>query len=89
MQGLLYVSLAACLMSLTIGQPLFFGEPVSTAFTAAGGLVVTGVTSGATLASIPTGALILGGLAAKKIALLKFLESRRNDAQKSAVRRSG
>merc|ERR1712062_258327 len=73
--GLFAVTLAACLMSMTIGQPLFFPEPVSTAFTTAGGLVVTGVTSGATLASIPTGALVLGGLAAKKLALVKILES--------------
>ena len=81
LQGLFAVSLAACLMSLTIGQPLFFGEPVSTAFTTAGGLVVTGVTSGATLASIPTGALVLGGLAAKKLALVKILESRQQADQ--------
>ena len=40
MQGLLYVSLAACLMSLTLAQPLFFGQPVSEAFIAAGSLLL-------------------------------------------------
>ena len=60
---------------MVVSQPLFFPEPVSTAaFTTAGGLVLTSA-AGTTLATIPTGALVLGGLAAKKLALLKILEA--------------
>ena len=59
---------------MVVSQPLFFPEPVSTAtFTTAGGLVLTSA-AGST-ATIPTGALVLGGLAAKKLALLKILEA--------------
>merc|ERR1712108_112060 len=71
--GLFAVPLAVCLLSMTVAQPIFFlPEAVATAtFTTAGGLVLSGAT-GTTLATVPTGALLLGaGL--KKIALLKLL----------------
>merc|ERR1711863_27794 len=71
--GLFAVTLAVCLLSMTVAQPiLFLPEAVATAtFTTAGGLVLAGAT-GTTLATIPTSALLLGA-AAKKIALLKLL----------------
>merc|ERR1712029_645071 len=52
--------------------------PGPATFTTAGGLVLTAA-SGAT-ATIPTGALVLGGLAAKKLALLKILEAQQQEA---------
>ena len=62
---------------MTVAQPLVFLDPLTAAsFTTAGGLVLTAA-SGAT-ATIPTGALVLGGLAAKKLALLKILEAQQN-----------
>ena len=72
-QGLFAVTFAVCLLSMTVAQPVFLLDPLSTAtFTTAGGLVLTAA-SGAT-ATIPTGTLVLGGLAAKKLALLKLLQ---------------
>ena len=73
LQGLFAVTLAVCLLSMTVAQPiLFLPEAVATAtFTTAGGLVLAGST-GTTLATIPTSALLLGA-AAKKLALLKLL----------------
>merc|ERR1712156_776455 len=63
--GLFAITYAVCLLGMVVSQPLFFPEPVSTAtFTIAGGLVLASAT-GTTLATIPTGAIVLGGLAAK------------------------
>ena len=72
-KGFFAITLAVCLLSMSVAQPIFFlPEAVAAAsFTTAGGLVFTGA-SGATLATVPTGALLLGA-AAKKIALLKLL----------------
>ena len=73
-QGLFAVTLAVCLVSMTVAQPIVFLDPLTAAsFTTAGGLVLTSA-AGST-ATIPTGALVLGGLAAKKLALLKILEA--------------
>ena len=59
-------------MSMTMAQPLLIPAGTAAAtFTGAGGLVLTSA-AGATLASIPT-AWVYGGLAAKKLALLKLL----------------
>jgi len=75
--GFFAITLAVCLVSMTVAQPIFLLDPLSAAsFTTAGGLVLTAA-SGAT-ATIPTGALVLGGLAAKKLALLKILEAQQN-----------
>jgi len=72
--GLFAVTLAVCLVSMTVAQPIVFLDPLTAAsFTTAGGLVLTSA-AGST-ATIPTGALVLGGLAAKKLALLKILEA--------------
>merc|ERR1712223_936562 len=72
--GLFAVTLAVCLVSMTVAQPIVFLDPLTAAsFTTAGGLVLPSA-AGST-ATIPTGALVLGGLAAKKLALLKILEA--------------
>merc|ERR1711962_1765712 len=74
--GLFAITLAVCLVSMTLAQPLVFLDPLTAAsFTTAGGLVLTAA-SGAT-ATIPTGALILGGIAAKKAVVLKALAASR------------
>merc|ERR1712029_657152 len=63
---------------MTVAQPLVFLDPLTAAsFTTAGGLVLTAA-SGAT-ATIPTGALVLGGIAAKKAVILKALAASREE----------
>ena len=75
-QGLFSVTLAVCLLNLTLGAPTIMVDPISTVvFTEATGLVLTAA-SGAVV-TIPTGALLLGGLA-KKAALLHLLAENRN-----------
>jgi len=71
--------LALSLLLSVSCQPLFFPEAVaSSAFTVAGGLVLTGA-SGATLATIPTASLVLGkALLVKKAILAKALIDRAN-----------
>merc|ERR1711981_373142 len=70
--GLFAVTLAVCLVSMTVAQPIVFLDPISTAaFTTAGGLVLT--SAAGTVATIPTSTRALGALAAKKVALLKIL----------------
>merc|ERR1712141_752318 len=79
--GLFAITYAVCLLGMVVSQPLFFPEPVSTAtFTTAGGLVLAGAT-GTTLATIPTGAIVLGGLAAKTGALIKILALQQQQQQ--------
>merc|ERR1712025_406601 len=76
--GLFAITLAVCLVSMTVAQPLVFLDPLTAAsFTTAGGLVLTAA-SGAT-AIIPTGALVLGGIAAKKAVILKALAASREE----------
>ena len=71
-QGLFAVTFAVCLLSMTVAQPIFLLDPISTAaFTTAGGLVLT--SAAGTVTTIPTATLALGALAAKKVALLKIL----------------
>merc|ERR1712018_100660 len=71
--GLIALTVAMCLLSTTIAQPVFLLDPITAAsFTTAAGLGLTAA-SGATL-TIPTSTLLLGKLAAvKKLALLKIL----------------
>merc|ERR1712110_934366 len=80
--GLFAVTFAVCLLSMTVAQPLFFlPEAIATAtFTSAGGLVLAGAT-GTVLATIPTSSIILGGLAAKKLALLKILAAQQEQEE--------
>ena len=66
------LTVAICLVSMATSQPIFLLDPITAAsFTTAAGLGLTAA-SGATL-TVPTSTLVLGGLAAKKLALLKLL----------------
>ena len=57
---------------MTVAQPIFLLDPITeVAFAAATGLALT--SAAGTVTTIPTGALLAGGLAAKKLALLKIL----------------
>merc|ERR1712122_342847 len=71
--GLIALTVAMCLLSTTIAQPVFLLDPITAAsFSTAAGLTLTGA-SAATL-TVPTSTLILAKLAAaKKLALLKIL----------------
>lgn len=79
-QGLFSVTLAVCLVGLSLAKPTILLDPISTvAFTEATGLVLTAA-SGAVV-TVPTGALLLGA-AAKKAALLHLiLENGRKKAK--------
>merc|ERR1712018_867791 len=76
--GLIALTVAMCLLSTTIAQPVFLLDPITAAsFATATGLSLTAA-SGAT-AVIPTSTLVLGKLAAvKKLALLKILADQAN-----------
>merc|ERR1711902_5859 len=79
--GLFAITYAVCLLGMVVSQPLFFPEPVSSAtFTTAAGLTLLGAT-GTELAVIPTGALVLGGLAAKTGALIEILALQQQQQQ--------
>ena len=70
--GLFAVTLAICLVSMSLAQPLLIPAGTATAtFTAAGGLVLAD-TAGLVLATIPAG-WVYAGLAAKKLAALKLI----------------
>merc|ERR1712018_1062447 len=71
--GFFAITLAVCLVSMTVGQPLFLEAGTTAAFTTVGGLVFTNA-AGTAVATIPTAALLLG-LGAKKVALLKLLQA--------------
>merc|ERR1711976_978851 len=69
MKSLGLVLSLSLLLSAT-AQPIFFPEAVAaSAFTVAGGLVLTGA-SGATLATIPTAALVAGKVLLAKKAIV-------------------
>ena len=67
-------------------QPLFFDPGTTAAFTAAGGLVFTGA-GGATVATIPTGALVLGGIAKKLLLEKAFFSVLESQQQREQQRR--
>merc|ERR1712117_3467 len=80
--GFFAITLAICLVSMTVGQPLFLEAGTTAAFTTVGGLVFTNA-AGTAVATIPTAALLLG-LGAKKIALLKLLQASQEEQRNNA-----
>merc|ERR1711988_403870 len=79
--GFFAITLAVCLVSMTVSQPLFFEAGTTAAFTAAGGLVFTNA-AGTAVATIPAAALLLG-LGAKKVALYKLLQDHQQQQQRA------
>merc|ERR1712026_557752 len=75
--GFFAITLAVCMVSMTVSQPLFFEAGT----TAAGGLVFTNA-AGTAVATIPTAALLLG-LGAKKVALYKLLQDHQQQQQRA------
>ena len=70
--GLFAVTLAICLVSMSLAQPLLIPAGTAAAtFTTAGGLVLESA-AGVALATIPAG-WVYAGLAAKKLAALKLI----------------
>jgi len=68
-QGFVVLALACCLLSVS-GAPAPIIDPVSVAFTAAGGLILT---AGTATATIPTAALLAGKAIVIKGLLLNHL----------------
>ena len=86
-QGLITLTVAACLVSMATSRPLFLGPAVTGAtLTLADGLILTGAAG--TLLELTTPQLILGGLAAKALALQGLvLASSAQDRKQTQTRR--
>ena len=85
-QGLITLTVAACLVSMATSRPLFLGPVTGATLTLADGLILTGAAG--TLLELTTPQLILGGLAAKALALQGLvLASSAQDRKQTQTRR--